>query len=93
MSLFNRFRLLGYGIRLALLSLLMGYILIAVILGVDMILQETAAADVPRSWLSRVLPDVLKYVPPLLAVIAMFGRRPARRPAPPADSDGEGGEG
>lgn len=33
------------------------------------------------------------YVPPLLAVIAMFGRRPARRPAPPADSDGEGGEG
>ncbi len=71
MSLFDRFRLLGYGIRLALLGLFMGYILIAIILGVDIILQETAAADVPRSWFSRVLPDVLKYVPLVLAFLGL----------------------
>lgn len=60
MRLFDRFRLLAIGIKLALVGLFLGYILITVILGVDMIIQENAEANAPRAWFSRTLPDVLK---------------------------------
>lgn len=65
MSLSDRIRLLGHGIRLALLGLFMGYIHIAVILGVDVVIQHNS--QTPPGWLSRILPDVLKYVPLILA--------------------------
>lgn len=65
MSLLDRLRQLAGGIKLALLGLFLGYILIAVILGVDVVSEH--ASDAERGWLSRILPDVLKYVPLILA--------------------------
>ncbi|THV10560.1 type IV secretory system conjugative DNA transfer family protein [Rhizobium rhizophilum] len=69
MTLFDRLRLLGHGIKLALVGLFLGYILISVILGVDVVIQHNSAEE--RGWLSRVLPDVLKYVPLILAFIGL----------------------
>lgn len=71
MSLFDRFRLLAIGTKLALIELFRGYILVAVILGVDMTIQENAAANAPRAWFSRILPDVLKYMPLILALVGL----------------------
>lgn len=69
MTLFDRFRLLGLGIKLALIGLFLGYILISVILGMDVVIQHNS--DEGRGWLSRILPDVLKYVPLVLAFIGL----------------------
>ena len=70
MTLFDRFPLLGHGIKLALIGLFLGYILISVILGVDVVIQHNSEEE--RGWLSRILPDVLKYVPLILAFIGLL---------------------
>jgi type IV secretion system protein VirD4 len=71
MSLFDRFRLLAIGTKLPLIELFRGYILVAVILGVDMTIQENAAANAPRARFCRILPDVLKYMPLILALVGL----------------------
>lgn len=72
MTLFTRLRLLAIGIKLAVIYLFLGYLVVGIILGVDVVIQHNAEPGEERGWLSRVLPDVLKYVPLIAAAIGLL---------------------
>lgn len=72
MTLLTRLRLLVIGLKLAVIYLFLSYLLVGIILGIDVIIQHNAEPGEGRGWLSRVLPDVLKYVPLIAAAIGLL---------------------
>ncbi|MCZ8178066.1 MAG: type IV secretory system conjugative DNA transfer family protein [Rhizobium sp.] len=72
MTLITRLSLLAIGIKLAVIFLFLGYLLVTVILGIDVVIQHNAGPGEERGWLSHSLPDLLKYQPFVMAAIGLL---------------------